>query len=67
MVVLAFKNGIVVATFFILVLVTFMSLSVHFCLKKKIPVSKEILNKVKVTPDTEDLSDLIEFAKEHNL
>ncbi len=67
MVVLAFKNGIVVAFLFILVLVTFMSLSVHFCLKKKITVSDEILNKVNVTPDTENLSDLIEFAKEHNL
>lgn len=67
MVVLAFKNGIAVAFLFILVLVTFMSLSVHFCLKKKITVSDEILNKVNVTPDTENLSDLIEFAKEHNL
>lgn len=67
MVVLAFKNGIVVAFLFILVLVTFMSLSVHFCLKKKVTVSDEILNKVNVTPDTENLSDLIEFAKEHNL
>lgn len=67
MVVLAFKNGIVVAFLFILVLVTFMSLSVLFCLKKKVTVSDEILNKVNVTPDTENLSDLIEFAKEHNL
>ena len=30
-------------------------------------ISDEILNKVNVTPDTENLSDLIEFAKEHNL